>query len=236
MPNTENTEYVWVVVGDVHEDIARFVEIPELPQAHGVIITGDMTMAGGVKQAERVLDVIHQHNPQILAQIGNMDRTDVTAWLKEKGWNLHQEVRELIPNVAIFGAGGSTFTPFGTPSEFPESHFATWLKDAWKRARTWPQTVLVSHNPPKNTACDKLPNGIHVGSTAVREFIEESQPDICLCGHIHEARSIDRVGRTVVGNPGNFGAGGYAILRHSNGILSVELRMLAPLPFSANRM
>lgn len=219
-------DYLWVVLGDIHDDIDRFAEIPELPEADGVIVTGDITVGGGVKQAERVLDVIARHNPHVLAQIGNMDRAEVTDWLAGKGWNLHAAVLELAPTVAIFGVGASTFTPFGTPSEFPESHFATWLDDAWKRARNWPKTVLVSHNPPKDTLCDVLPNGMHVGSTAVREFIQETQPDICLCGHIHEARGLDRIGRTVVINPGNFGAGGYVVLRCNAGTLSAELRML----------
>lgn len=219
-------DHLWIVLGDVHDDIARFPEIPELPEAEGVIVTGDITLGGGVKQAERVLDVVQRCNPHILAQFGNMDRAEVTDWLAKKGWNLHAETRELIPGVAIFGVGASIFTPFGTPSEFPESRFAAWLEECWKRARNWPKTILVSHNPPKDTACDVLPNGMHVGSMAVREFIEENQPDICLCGHIHEARALDRIGRTVVVNPGNFGADGYAVLRCNNGVLSVEPRLL----------
>lgn len=82
--------------------------------------------------------------------------------------------------------------------------------------------MLVSHNPPKDTACDVIPGDVHVGSTAVREFLEEAQPDICLCGHIHEARAVDRVGRTVVVNPGALAQGGYVLLRSNSGRLSAE--------------
>lgn len=227
--STAQRDYLWIALGDMHDDMHRFASIPELPAADGVIVTGDMTNAGSVKQAERVLGVIEAHTPRILAQIGNMDRAEITDWLNEKGWNIHTVVRELAPEVAIFGVGASTFTPFGTPSEFPESHFANWLEDAWQRARNWPKTVLVAHNPPKNTVCDVLPGGMHVGSVAVREFIEEAQPDICLCGHIHEARGIDRIGRTVVVNPGSFSMGGYVVLRLNDGVLSVELRDLNDL-------
>lgn len=219
-------DYLWIALGDIHDDMTQFARIPELPEADGIIVTGDMTVAGGIKQVERVLLAIHEVNPHIYAQIGNMDRMEVTEWLEEKGWNIHAVVRELAPGIAIFGVGASTFTPFGTPSEFPESHFAAWLSECWKRARHWPQNILISHNPPKDTTCDILPGGMHVGSTAVREFIEENQPDICICGHIHEAKGLDRIGRTVVINPGNFGAGGYAVLRSNEGKLSVELRTL----------
>ena len=173
-----------------------------------------------------VMDALRSHNSMILAQIGNMDRPEVDQWLSEKGWNLHTVTRELTPDTAIFGVGASTFTPFGTPSEFPESAFEAWLETCWQKARNYPHSVLVSHNPPKDTACDVIPGGIHVGSTAVREFLEEAQPDICLCGHIHEARAVDRVGRTIVVNPGALAQGGYVLLRYNSGQLSAELKML----------
>ena len=133
-----------------------------------------------------------------------------------------------VTNIALFGVGGSTFTPFGTPSEFPEASFSEWLNACWQRARVYPHTILVSHNPPKDTACDVIPGDVHVGSTAVREFLEEAQPELCLCGHIHEARAIDRVGRTLVVNPGALAQGGYVVVRSNDGQLSAELCRLDP--------
>ena len=226
MPSADTQDYLWIAVGDIHDDPACFHRIPELAQADGIIVTGDLTITGGVKQAELVMEVLRAHDLPVWAQIGNMDRPEVDAWLSEQGWNLHTVTRELTPDTAIFGVGASTFTPFGTPSEFPESTFAAWLDACWQRARRYPHTALVSHNPPKDTACDVIPGDVHVGSTAVREFLEEAQPDICLCGHIHEARAVDRVGRTVVVNPGALAQGGYVLLRSNSGRLSAELRVL----------
>ena len=226
MPSSTDQDYLWIAVGDIHDETDRFAKIPELSQADGIIVTGDLTVTGGVKQAEQVMDVLRSYNPMILAQIGNMDRPEVDQWLSEKGWNLHTVTRELTPDTAIFGVGASTFTPFGTPSEFPESAFAAWLEACWQKARAYPHSVLVSHNPPKDTACDVIPGDVHVGSTAVREFLEEAQPDICLCGHIHEARAMDRVGRTIVVNPGALAQGGYVLLRYNSGQLSAELKVL----------
>ena len=226
MPSADTQDYLWIAVGDIHDDPACFHRIPELAQADGIIVTGDLTITGGVKQAELVMEVLRAHDLPVWAQIGNMDRPEVDAWLSEQGWNLHTVTRELTPDTAIFGVGASTFTPFGTPSEFPESTLAAWLDACWQCARRYPHTVLVSHNPPKDTACDVIPGDVHVGSTAVREFLEEAQPDICLCGHIHEARAVDRVGRTVVVNPGALAQGGYVLLRSNSGRLSAELRVL----------
>jgi Icc-related predicted phosphoesterase len=44
---------------------------------------------------------------------------------------------------------------------------------------------------------------VHVGSKAVRKLIEQYQPLMGLHGHIHESYASDKVGRTVVINPGS---------------------------------
>ena len=138
MPSADTQDYLWIAVGDIHDDPACFHRIPELAQADGIIVTGDLTITGGVKQAELVMEVLRAHDLPVWAQIGNMDRPEVDAWLSEQGWNLHTVTRELTPDTAIFGVGASTFTPFGTPSEFPESTFAAWLEACWQRARLLP--------------------------------------------------------------------------------------------------
>jgi Icc-related predicted phosphoesterase len=44
---------------------------------------------------------------------------------------------------------------------------------------------------------------IPVGSTAVRQIIEEYQPLLALHGHIHESRGEARIGRTLAINSGS---------------------------------
>jgi len=46
-------------------------------------------------------------------------------------------------------------------------------------------TVYVMHAPPTHTHLDQVARG-HVGSLAIRDFIEENQPYLTLHGHIHE--------------------------------------------------
>ena len=43
----------------------------------------------------------------------------------------------------------------------------------------------------------------HVGSTAVKEIIQDVQPVLSLHGHIHESRAAERIGRTLAINPGS---------------------------------
>ncbi|MBO4300072.1 MAG: metallophosphoesterase family protein [Desulfovibrio sp.] len=226
MQSAGSQDHLWIVVGDIHDEAERFDTIPDISRANGIIVSGDLTVEGGVPQAERVMNSLCAFNLPVLAQIGNMDRPEIDAWLTDKDWNLHTVMRELTPEVAAFGVGGSTPTPFSTPSEFSESDVAAWLEASWRKVCAYPHQVLVSHNPPKDTACDVIPGNVHVGSTAVREFLEKAQPEICVCGHIHEARAIDRVGRTLVINPGMLAQGGYVLLRYTRGHLEAELKLL----------
>ncbi|MEO1289117.1 MAG: hypothetical protein AAFV93_15240, partial [Chloroflexota bacterium] len=62
--------------------------------------------------------------------------------------------------------------------------------------------ILVTHQPPYGTKADSTWTGKHVGSHAIREFIELEQPLICFTGHIHEAVSIDTIGKTKIINSG----------------------------------
>lgn len=65
---------------------------------------------------------------------------------------------------------------------------------------------------PKNTNCDLLESGTHVGSEALRATIEKHQPNLCLCGHIHEAKSEDIIQKTKVVNIGPASEGNFTIV------------------------
>jgi Icc-related predicted phosphoesterase len=70
--------------------------------------------------------------------------------------------------------------------------------------------ILVLHSPPRDTRCDMIGARRHVGSRAIRRFIERHQPPLVLAGHIHESPRVsssyhDTIGRSRVVNPGQFG-------------------------------
>ncbi|MGE4553897.1 MAG: metallophosphoesterase [Desulfovibrionaceae bacterium] len=204
----------WIAFGDVHERPENAGRIPGIREAAGVLISGDMTNRGGTGALSRVLDAVRAANPRVLAQIGNMDPEDLTARLERDGANLHLQVVNLndgseMPPVYAFGVGYSTPTPFGTPSEVQDTQLEQWLEETWARVPDDAHTIAVIHNPPVHTMCDRLASGAHVGSPAVRRFLEAAQPDLCITGHIHESRAEDRIGRTVIVNPGMLAQGGY---------------------------
>jgi len=70
-----------------------------------------------------------------------------------------------------------------------------------------PPWIFVCHTPPYGSALDCVMTGEHVGSRAVRRFIEQHQPWLALHGHVHEAprisgRYTEHIGGTLCINPG----------------------------------
>jgi uncharacterized protein len=66
--------------------------------------------------------------------------------------------------------------------------------------------MLVSHSPPLDTSLDRIYNGDHVGSLAIRRFIEQwgsgGRLRVSLHGHIHESPQISgRIHDEVAGVP-----------------------------------
>ena len=84
--------------------------------------------------------------------------------------------------------------------------------------------VLVSHQPARDTVTDLAGNGAHVGSTAVRTFIERHKPVLCLSGHIHEAQGTDAIGSTILVNPGPFMEGRYVVAEITGNTCRVDIR------------
>ena len=74
------------------------------------------------------------------------------------------------------------------------------------------KTVYAIHSPPYKTNLDQILSGVHVGSMALRLFIEKYQPHLTLHGHIHETVSVsgsfkDRIGSTLCLSAGNHDVG-----------------------------
>lgn len=216
----------WIAFGDIHESTNVLAEMPELEGAEGVIITGDLTTHGTKHAVNGVIGAVEARNRTILAQPGNMDTDSVTQYLNDRGFNLHLQVRELAPGLGLIGIGYSTPTPFDTPGEVPESTLESWLDDCFTRAEAenYDKLILAIHEPPVNSRLDMIGNGQHVGSPAVRRFIEEKQPDLVLTGHIHESRGVDTIGRTTAFNPGMLAGGGYVRVDYKDGELRAELK------------
>jgi len=192
-----------IAITDIHGRIDYPTRITtELQQADLILIAGDITNFGDSDDAEHVLERLVSLNRKILAVPGNCDRRGVNKTLTDKKMNLHSTHR-IIGSSALYGIGGCSKTPFHTPQEYSETEISEILNgfEVSQEAKTH---ILISHAPPHSTKLDKVLIGFHVGSKAIRKFIEDFQPDLVICGHIHEARGADRIGKTLIINPGPF--------------------------------
>ena len=215
-----------IAFGDIHMNLGRFERIPGLAEADCLLILGDITNFGGPQQAAEIIAQIRAINPNILALAGNLDQPEVEEYLSRQAMSLHGK-GVLLHGVGIFGVGGSNPTPFKTPTEFSEQKLGTVVNKGYEAINHAERLVMVSHTPPANTRTDIIESGAHVGSTAVRDFIERTQPDLCLCGHIHEARATDRIGATRIINPGMISQGGFVeVLLTDQGEVRAQLQTI----------
>jgi len=73
--------------------------------------------------------------------------------------------------------------------------------------------IFITHDPPYKTRLDYLKNEKeHIGEIINRKVIEKYQPLICVCGHMHDNQGIDKIGKTILLNPGYGKFGESAII------------------------
>ena len=199
-----------ITLADLHGELGPLAcSGGELAAAEVVLLAGDLTHFGDAAAAAQVLEQVRQHNAQVLAVPGNCDFPQVGAYLEAEGASLEGR-HVVLGGVAFLGVGGSLPCPGRTPGEITEQDFAARLEQAARDLPPGLPLVLLCHQPPLGTTLDRTFGGRHVGSRAVRTFIEQRQPLLCLCGHIHEAAGVDRLGATLLANPGPARRGGYA--------------------------
>jgi Icc-related predicted phosphoesterase len=109
-------------------------------------------------------------------------------------------------------------TPWASPRELDEDALYARLRALADRLERPAAAIFNLHVPPYDSGLDRAPKlkpdltpvytggrpvPIPVGSTAVRQLIEEVQPLLALHGHIHESRGEVRIGRTLALNSGS---------------------------------
>jgi Icc-related predicted phosphoesterase len=181
---------------DIHGDQLLIERIKQVARDCDLVICcGDITPAHG-----KTIDVgrrIGKLGTRVLAVPGNFELpNDMSVVCKELGWtDLHGKSFE-INNIMFAGCGGGNTGPFNTPYELSEPEF----NDILERLDMQKRFVLVTHCPPKGCV-DEPRLGLHVGSEAIRDFVEERHPILQFCGHIHESGGKEvNVGNTRIIN------------------------------------
>jgi uncharacterized protein len=186
---------------DLHRDLGQAAKLVEMSAEADVVIgAGDFaSVHEGLGETIAALAPIE--TPTVLVP-GNNETEDA---LREAaaGWGaatvLHGEATE-IDGTAFFGLGaGIPVTPWGWSFDLDDGAAAA-MFDAYPDG-----AVLVLHSPPRGH-CDGGGDGSHFGSPALLAAIEEKQPPLAVCGHIHEAWGCEsRIGATPLRNLGPAG-------------------------------
>lgn len=192
-----------IAISDIHSRLDYQPSVTSrLGKADLVLVAGDITNFGDHKEASVIVERLLQYNNNILAVPGNCDHVGVNDTLISHGIDIHGRER-CFKGITLFGLGGCNNTPFHTPNEYSEPDM-TMLLSRFSRNPQAGKFIFLSHAPPYKTKLDRVFFGFHAGSKAIRKFIEQTHPDLVVCGHIHEARGFDYIGDTLILNPGAF--------------------------------
>lgn len=106
-----------------------------------------------------------------------------------------------VDGLRVGGLGGSGPHRHGFPYEWSESDASRAL-DRLGQGRV---DILLCHAPPARTSLDRMHDGEHVGSSAVRRAIASLRPALFVCGHIHEAWGVEETEGVPCVNAGALG-------------------------------
>ncbi|MBN1896769.1 MAG: metallophosphoesterase [Candidatus Aenigmarchaeota archaeon] len=221
-------EKVIVFATDLHGEIYQYEKVFEVAAGKNVkalVIGGDIgpflsvigDIAGYQKDfissylIPRLKDFQKKTPKDVFLMMGN-DDLKMNMEALEKG---EKEGTFKIINQKVYPLGGKYIAGYSFVNEAP-----ILIKD-WEKSESLIEddlerlsdksdprkTIYSMHAPPIGTNLDIIFSGDHVGSRAVREFIEKKQPYLTLHGHIHESPRMsgswkDIIGETISVNPG----------------------------------
>ncbi|HLC86174.1 MAG TPA: metallophosphoesterase [Candidatus Nanoarchaeia archaeon] len=190
-----------LAASDIHGDssqVRKLAEKAEKENVDLVVLCGDITSP---LQTKDIIKPFKDKNKKVLLVHGNHDGILVGELLSElyKVKNLHSNTAKY-QHVGLFGCGGANV---GLDALSEEEIFET-MKKGFYYVKDLPKKIAVTHVHPDGTVVEKISPGF--GSTGLREFIDRYQPDLVLCGHVHEAAGVeDLIGKTKIINVGRNG-------------------------------
>jgi uncharacterized protein len=206
----------FLLLSDMHGDTAYVEKLAEqFAEADAVLFAGDFAAFEHPETGLPALDTLVKKHEVIFSVIGNCDTPDFIEEIEKQDISVEKSLVFHGGLVFTGSGGGSRFTGT-TPNERSDEELLSDLDIVTNSATQgadekghWNNLVVIMHNPPKDTNCDVISAGVHVGSALLRSFIEKIEPLFVLTGHIHESAGIDRIGKTVVINPGSLAEGRY---------------------------
>ncbi|MCK9440881.1 MAG: metallophosphoesterase [Methanothrix sp.] len=203
-------------LADLHDRIEMLDSLKDI-DADLIVFCGDLHNAGSRETARSVALALANLGPQVLIVPGNMDQRDVVPDLWEKaGLLMLHRSSFCLEDVGFLGMGGMVARDprrLEDPARYYHRDDEVYeaLAVAYQAISDARIKIVVVHQPPRE-AQDTLYNGESSGSVSLRRFVEEYQPDLLLCGHIHEARGECLIGSTRIVNVGELRQGFAALI------------------------
>lgn len=214
--------------GDL-ENLMKFLDKISLLSIDIIICPGDFTDFaipkgfGRLDIGKLILEEMKSLGKPVLAVPGSWD-DDLIEFLKKEKVSIHAEGK-VVDGIGFYGYGGAK-TPFNTPFEPSEGEIELGLEKSFSEIKKAEIKVQVTHAPPSRTKLDVIVSGAHVGSDAVRGFIEKNQPQVAVCAHIHEGRGTDEIGKTKILNSGRFPEGYIGLIEINDSKITTKVNSL----------
>jgi putative phosphoesterase len=194
-----------LAASDLHGDktvINKLVAKAKNENVDLIVLCGDLTLFEN--DLTGILGPFKKLNKKIVLIPGNHETFATAEFLtKQYGpgvYNIHGRSLMFYNEIGLFGAGGSNIGLF----DVGDKEMTDLLEKSHKSIANAKHKIMVTHTPPFGTKIDAL--WTHVGSKAIRKEIERIQPDIAICGHIHETfGKSEKIGKTTVVNVGKNG-------------------------------
>ncbi len=201
----------FLLLSDIHGNTEVLDKLDEeFKSCDGVLFAGDFAECFKTETSKPVLDKLVRKHENIFAVLGNCDDPEFVDELDNADINCERTI-VYHEGLAVCGSGGGSVFTGKTPNEREEEDLVSDFEIC--KAEAMDNLILISHNPPKDTLCDAVNESLHAGSQMFKDLISELKPLAVVTGHIHEGKAIDKIGDTVVVNPGSLGLDGtYGVM------------------------
>ncbi len=203
-------------LADLHDRIEMLECVRDI-DADIIAFCGDLHNGSSRKAAAPVAAALARIGLPVLIVPGNMDHKDIVqeTW-RDAGLIMLHRSSFRFGDFGFLGMGGMVVhSPqrLENPARYYHRDEEVYdsLARAYREVSGSKKVIVLTHQPPRDTR-DTIYTGERTGCISLRRFLEEYQPDLLLCGHIHEDRGESQVGTTRIVNVGELRQGHAAII------------------------
>ena len=163
----------FLVISDLHGNLENLNKLDsQFKEADAVLFGGDFAKFNEIETGLPALEALCKKHDVIFSVIGNCDSPEFIAETEARDISVEKQL-VMHEGLAFAGSGGGSYFTGTTPNEKQDEELLADFKIITDQGPAeWNNLIAIMHNPPKDTECDKIANGVHVGSPLLKKFIE----------------------------------------------------------------